>query len=130
MASSQTLQTADFQPIPLNICVTRGDSPIIPFKLTNSDGSDLDINGGTFTLTVSTEEDPSDNTNQVFQVTGVIVGDGSTGEFTFQPTTTDTGSLDPDTDYFHDVRMVLTGYGDRTIFKGQWQVSQDINKDA
>lgn len=130
MAGNQTLQTADFQPIPLDICVTRGDSPIIPFKLTTPAGADIDISGGTFTLTVNTEEDPTDNTNQVFQVTGVLVGGGTTGEFTMQPTTANTGALNPDLDYFYDLRMVLASYGDRTIFKGKWLVDQDINKDA
>lgn len=130
MATTQTVQTADFQPIPLDICLTRGDSPVIPFKLSDGDGADLSISGAVITWTVSTEEEPTDNTNQVFQVIGIVVGDGSAGEFTLQPTTGDTGTLDPNTDYFHDIRMVLTGYGDRTIFKGKVPVAQDINKDA
>lgn len=128
MASNQTLQVADFQPIPLNICVTRGDSPIIPFKLTNADGTDADISDATFTLTVSDTEEPTDATGQQFQVAGVIIGDGTTGEFTFQPSTTN-NNLDPNAEWFHDIDIVSATYGTRTLFKGQYQVSQDINKD-
>lgn len=128
MASTQTLQVADFQPTPLNICVARGDSPIIPFKLTNADGTNADVSTGVFTLTVSNEQDPTDATGQQFQVAGTLVGGGSTGEFTFQPTTSD-NDLDPNLDWFHDVLMVHPTYGTRTIFKGQYQVVQDINKD-
>jgi len=128
MAGNQTLQVADFQPIPLNICVTRGDSPIIPFKLTNADGSNADVSDATFTLTVGNTEDPSDNTGQQFQVVGALVGGGTTGEYTFQPTTSN-NNLDPNLEWFHDIVMVSATYGTRTLFKGQYQVSQDINKD-
>lgn len=128
MASKQTLQTADFQPVPLDICVARGDSPIIPFKLSLGSGGDANVSGGVFTLTVSGDEEPLDNSNQQFQVTGLVVAAGATGEFTFQPTSAN-NTLDPNSEWFHDIYMVHPVYGSRTLFKGRYVVSQDINKD-
>lgn len=126
MASNQTLRTADFAAIPLDICVQRGDSPIIPIRLT-SGGSPINVSGGTFTLTVDANETPTDATGQQFQVAGVIVGDGTTGEVTFQPTSAN-NDLDPEAEWFHDIDMVLAEFGQRTIFKGKYLVDQDINK--
>tara|TARA_Y100000310_G_scaffold316724_1_gene368805 strand:+ start:205 stop:588 length:384 start_codon:yes stop_codon:yes gene_type:complete len=127
MASTQTVQVVDFQPTRLNLCVTRGDSPFIPVSVT-SGGSPLDLAGGTFLLTVSTEEDPADNTNQVFQVTGVVVGDSTNGNLTFQPTETD-NDLNPNTEYFYDISAELASIGKRTLFKGKYEIAQDIGKD-
>ena len=127
MPATKTLQTADFQAIPLDICVQRGDSPIIPVSL-SSGGSPLDTSLGTFTLTVSDTEEPTDATGQQFQVTGVAVGDGSTGQLTFTPTQAN-NDLDPNLEWFHDIDVLgHPTVGDRTIFKGKYIVAQDINK--
>ena len=115
---------ANFSPTVQEICLTRGDSPVIPVRVTDDAGAALDITTGVFIMTVDPVEDPTDDTGNLFSVNGTIT-DGPHGRVSFQPTTTDTDQ-DPD-EYAYDIQMTLNG-SVRTILKGAFRIDQDITK--
>lgn len=118
---------ANFCPVVTDICVARGDSPVMTFQITDpSDGSVVDITGFTFVLTVDPEPFPADAVNNLFQVTaGPIVG-GTTGQVQMQPTTVNTNQ--PASAYFYDLQMTTLTPSIRTILRGQFQIQQDVTK--
>jgi hypothetical protein len=103
----------------------RGDSFETEITVKNKAGSEIDISGFTFALTVNTAPDPSDNTNEVFTVAGVI-NDALNGKVGFSPTDTDT-DISPDT-YFYDIQMIDAASKKRTIVIAQFLITQDITK--
>lgn len=115
---------AFFGPTIADICVVRGDSPVIPVAVTDDAGAAIDITGGVFTMTVDPSASPMDDTNNVFNVSGSIVS-GIEGTLTFSPTIVDTDQLPAV--YFYDVQMLLNG-SIRTILKGKFEIQQDITK--
>lgn len=115
---------ATFAPTNADICIVRGDSPVIPVQVQDGSGSPLDVSTGTFTLTVDPSDAPSDNTGNLFSVVGSVT-DGPNGQVTFQPSDTDTDQA-PEI-YNYDVQMVLNG-SKRTILKGKFEIQQDITK--
>ena len=115
---------AFFGPTIEDICVSRGDSPVIPVTVEDDAGAAINITGGTFLLTVDPSSKPTDASNLVFSVAGVILI-AVDGTLTFSPTTTDTDQV-PGT-YFYDVQMILAG-STRTILKGKFEIQQDITK--
>ena len=125
MASSQTATLVSFLPTAVDICLSRGDNPTIPVAVT-SDAVAVDITGATFIMTVDPAPDPTDNTANLFSVTGVINGAPTLGLVDFTPTVVDTDQL-PST-YFYDIEMVHPTIGRRTILKGKFIISQEITK--
>jgi len=103
----------------------RGDS--YPLVLTIKDKatkSVIDITGYSFILTVSSIEDPIDDTTKIFEVNGVLDNDPTTGVVTFTPTQTDF----PAGTYYYDVQMTDASGNIRTIAKNIWNQTQDITK--
>lgn len=115
---------ANFSPTNVPICLVRGDSPVIPVRVTDDAGAALDITTGTFIMTVDSREEPDDASTNVFSVNGAVT-DGPNGRVTFQPTTTDTDIEIGE--YTYDVQMTLNG-SVRTILRGSFVVEQDITK--
>jgi hypothetical protein len=105
--------------------VVANDSPIIPVKITDDAGVDIDVTGWSFKMTVDPDSAPSDNTTKLFDVNAVLVAP-VTGDITFQPTAINL-ALAPDT-YFYDIEMTTTAPMTRTILKGQFIVGPDITK--
>ncbi len=116
---------ADFCPVAQNICVSRGDSPVIPVQVRDDSETVVDILGYTFTLTVDTSPAPSSAANNQFTLSGVIT-DAPNGRVQFQPTESNT-NLAPGV-YFYDIQMVTTAPSKRTILAGEFEVRQDITK--
>lgn len=114
-----------FCPISLDICRTRGDDRPFSIVLKQlSDGTVIDITGRTYILTVNSEDEPVDDTNQKFQLAGVVAV-GTDGRVTFSP---DVPARDLVVgEYFFDIQETATGTI-KTIAKGQWDVLQDITK--
>lgn len=101
----------------------RGDSK--PFEITiEVDGTAEDITGWTFRMTVSSDENPTDNTNRQFELTGSIT-DATNGVVQFVPSTVQM-DLDPET-YWFDIEATVSGVVE-TIKKGRLLVIQDISK--
>lgn len=109
-----------------NICVTRGDSPVIPVEIRDSVGAIVDITGYSFILTVDPSPEPSNNTNNLFQKTIPAIPDGSSGITQFQLTTTDTDQT-PGV-FFYDIQMTTTAPSIRTILSGEFEIKQDVTK--
>jgi len=115
---------AFFGPTATDICVVRGDSPVIPIVINDSAGTAINVTGGVFVLTVDPSDEPVDATANVFSVVGVL-SDPVNGKVTFQPTILNT-AVTPG-GYFYDVEMTLNG-SVRTILKGAFEIQQDISK--
>lgn len=115
---------ANFSPTSIDICITRGDSPVIPVSVTDDSGAAIDIDTGVFTMTVDVSSEPSDNSNNLFQISGTITS-AADGQVQFQPSTTDTDQTAGE--YFYDIQMELNS-SVRTILKGTFTIDQDITK--
>lgn len=105
------------------ICRKRGDTFPIEIQVTNkTTGANLDITGNTFTLSVSTEEEPP-TASYVFQSTGTILV-ALDGTVTFPISDTDADNLG---EFFFDIEMVA-GTIKTTVMGGTYVVTQDITK--
>ena len=105
----------------------RADSFPIELTLTNKlTKMAIDITGYSFLFTVNSIEDPPDDTDQVFQVAGVLDADPTTGKVSFTPTKTDTAQ--PIATYYYDVQMTDGSGNVRTIAKFRFFIHQDITK--
>ena len=118
---------ASFCPTVEDLCVSRGDSPVMRFSVTKrSDGSVIDISSGySFVMTVDSSPSPENADNNAFQVTGTIY-DGPNGIVQMQPSTAQT-DISPGV-WFYDIEMTTPVPSVRTIFKGKFTVQQDISK--
>jgi hypothetical protein len=106
------------------ICYARGDTVPIPFTIKQS-GVAVDITGYTFQLTVNSERNPADVSNEQFSIPGVITS-AVDGEMEFRPSSVNT-DLSPKK-YFYDVSMVDTGGYKTTVIKSDFVIEQDIDK--
>ena len=107
------------------ICWGRGDSNAKGFVRQDSVGIAIDVSGFSFKLTVNSEKDPADTTNQQFTIAGVLV-DAVNGQISFAPSITDT-DITPDT-YFYDIEQTDAGGGIATLIIGKCLIVQDITK--
>lgn len=117
---------ANFCPTSENICVSRGDSPVIRFRVTDEDGVLEDITGWSFIFTVNTSPDPADDADQVFQISIPSIGDGTSGIVDIQPSTAQTDET-PDV-YFYDLQATTPTPSVRTLKAGEFEIRQDITK--
>ena len=104
----------------------RGDSyPIEIVIWENSrEGKLLDITGSTFLLTVSSEQNPKDITNQLFSISGTIINYDQS-RVQFEPSALNT-NLKPG-EYWYDITMI-NNLKHRTIVKDRFIILQDITK--
>lgn len=112
-------------PVPIDICVSRGDTRPFSFLLTSS-GSARTITGFTYTLTVDTLENPTDTNTNVFALTG-SVSSTETGVVSFAMTTSQ-ADQSPTTPHFFDVQETDGASDILTIIKGKYTFDQDITK--
>jgi hypothetical protein len=104
----------------------RGDTSAIPFVVRNArTGAVKNIAGASFRLTVNTEENPEDDSNELFALTGVIT-DEDFGRLQFAPTLEQADQAPGE--YWYDIEMTEAGGGIETLAKAPWIVRQDISK--
>lgn len=108
-----------------NICRIRGDTNSILVNLTTDGTTPIDITGDTFLLTIDPSPAPANDTLNVLELTGVIVGAPANGNVAFTPTALE-ADIAPGI-YFYDVQWTA-GTTVRTILRGQFEVQQDITK--
>ena len=106
----------------MKITRVRGDNYDNLIQVVDGTGAAISLTSETFTLTVNTEECPTDNSNEVFAVAGVIT-DAANGRVSFA----DDGTTDVGT-YYYDIQMIDTLSRRRTIAKNYYIVTQDITK--
>ncbi len=103
--------------------LVRGDTRRVAFQA-QMDGVAYDISGWTsLTLTMNTEEEPTNTDNQVYQAVGGFVGDGTDGKIFFPRS----DSIDAG-EYYFDVQGVDDNSEISTIAKGFMVLEQDITK--
>ncbi len=107
------------------VCRVRGDTDAERFTITSDGSTPIDITGGSFLLTVDPSESPADNSNNLYQLTGII-SDGPNGKVNFAPDGTQ-AQADPG-NYFYDIQWTDSGGTVKTILKGSWEIQQDITK--
>lgn len=109
----------------INLERVRGDDFPPQYQLVDSAGAGVDISGYSFKFAVNTEEDPVDEVNEVFRLTGTIT-DAPNGLFQFNGTTIDWDLTPGGTpEYFYEVEMTDASSKIRTIIKGTITVEQD-----
>ena len=107
--------------------IYRGDSYPITFLFeTPSASLPINLTNCAFTLTVSSERSPVDNTTEVFSVDGVIDDSPSTGKVSFTPLTTDTDILPKK--YYYDIQVTDGDGNIKTLVKSTLSIVQDISK--
>jgi len=112
-------------PTIINIKRKRGDTRRMVFVVKDTDGDIIPVNTwGSFLLTVDPSKEPTDNSNNILQITGSLASDGLDGRIAFSPDgAADIGS------YFYDVQAI-DGNGEKgTIAEGSYKLTQDITKD-
>jgi len=105
---------------------TRGDT--FPFTITiKSGGSAIDLTGFTsISLCVNGEKAPTDVTNQLFVIAGVLDATPTTGKVTF---TFSEEQADNVGRFYYDIQGVDSGGHTRTFIKQyKFTFVQDINK--
>ena len=107
------------------ICWGRGDSNAKGFVRQDNDGIVIDVTGFSFKLTVNSEKDPTNTSNQQFTIVGVLV-DATNGQISFAPTTVNT-DIAPDV-YFYDIEQTDAGGGIATLIIAKCVIVQDITK--
>jgi hypothetical protein len=108
------------------ISLFRGDSYPLSFTLRNAaSATPIDLTDCSLLLTVDTLADPPDDTTQVFQLTGSLDADPTTGKVYFTPDTTDTATVGT---YYYDVQLTDADSNIRTVVKSTLTISMDITK--
>ena len=102
----------------------RGDTRRLIYTIMDADGVAIDITNWTFKLTVNSEENPTDISNQVDQVAGVIT-DAAAGKVKFTPSST---MVETAGTFYYDIEAVDTSGGITTLAKGKFLLIQDITK--
>lgn len=109
----------------INFVRKRGDTYSFTLSLKDSAGAAIDITGSTFLLTIDPSPTPEDATNNVAQLTGVIVAPATNGQIRFDPDAASVGTVGV---FFYDVEQTDSGGRIRTVLAGQWTVEQDVTK--
>ncbi len=105
---------------------TRGDDHPFAFQLFKADGVTVEpVTGFVFKMTADPNDEPTDSSNNFWQLTGVVT-DGPNGKFHFLPSITNM-DLPIDT-HFYDVQMIDGGAFKRTPIRGKLIIEQDITK--
>ena len=105
---------------------TRGADHPFRFQLFKADEITVEpVTGFTFLMTADPNDEPTDNSNNHWQLTG-IVDDGPNGKFSFNPSVSQM-DLTIDT-HFYDVQMIDGGSFKRTPIRGKLIIEHDITK--
>ncbi len=109
----------------IDVTRKRGDTFPLKYTIKDSAGVAVDITSFTFKLTVDPAPDPTDNSANLFSLTGNITNPTG-GEVQFEPSAVQMDQL-PEV-YFYDLEMTDAGSFIRTIVTGQFIIEQDITK--
>ena len=109
-----------------DICWARGDDDPKIFTIKDSSACPVDVSQQTFSMAVNTEKDPSDISNQIFQVSGVFVNNGSDGQISFTPPANSLDNVTAPGSAFYDIQRITPSK--KTIVKGKVIFIMDIDK--
>jgi len=106
-----------------DIYVVRGDTKTQRITVKDSAGSAIDVTGYSAKLSVNTQDEPTDETNQLFEITGVLTTPAS-GIIDF-PLSAANAKQVPD-EYYYDIQIVTDAGVVCTVAAGRWVVGSDI----
>jgi hypothetical protein len=113
------------KPTKVDLEVVRGDTKRIVFNAKDEDGVAINIaSWSSILMTIISEKNPTDDSNQVAQLTGTIATDGSDGKMYFNP--------DPSVEvgkYYYDCQAIDNNTEKVTFVEGSFKVLQDRTKD-
>lgn len=102
----------------------RGDTAPDSITVTYRSGTVIDLTGCTLLLTVNSELNPADATNQTFQLTGTSPSP-ETGVVLFYPNSTQADHVGV---YYYDIQLTDASGYKRTVAKDTYLFIQDITK--
>lgn len=109
----------------VEICWARGDDDPKTFTVRDSTGV-IDISTWTLSMSVNTEKNPANTVNEIFQVAGAFVTDGTDGQIMFTPPPTSLDNVTaPGAAFYEIVRLTPSK---KTLIKGKVVFVMDIDK--
>lgn len=121
MAAIDQTSNTDF-----DLCWARGDDDPKIFTINDASGNPLDISTWTLSMAVNTDKDPPDTANEIFQVAGVFVTDGTDGQVSFTPPANSLDSVTAPGSAFYDINRVTPSK--KTLVKGKVKFVMDVDK--
>ena len=109
-----------------DLCWARGDDDPKTFTIRDSTGVAIDISTWTLSMAVNTEKDPVDVTNEIFNVAGSFVTDGTDGQISFTPPALSLDAVTAPGSAFYDVNRLTPSI--KTLVKGKVIFIMDIDK--
>lgn len=111
----------------MSISITRyrGDTVADVFTVKDEDGVAVDITDCTFVMTVDSRQQPTDESTQLFQLTGSILS-ASDGTVEFVPNSTQADQTPGK--YYFDIEMTAANSRVQTLTVGTYIFKQDITK--
>lgn len=109
-----------------DICWARGDDDPKTFIIKDAAGVAIDISSWTLSMAVNTEKDPANTTNEIFNVAGVFVTDGTDGQISFTPPANSLDAVTAPGKAFYDINRITPSK--KTLVKGTVLFIMDIDK--
>ena len=109
-----------------DICWARGDDDPKTFTIKDSAGVAIDISGWTLSMAVNTDKDPLNTDNEIFNVAGVFVTDGTDGKISFTPPALSLDAVTAPGSAFYDVNRLTPSI--KTLVKGKVLFIMDVDK--
>lgn len=106
--------------------VIRGDTRRVQCVFKESDGTAINLAGGTVYFTVNSSEDPSSDSSAVIQKTATSFTDPTNGTHTFTLTHSDT-NITPG-EYWYDCQFVDSDGGYLSAYRGKFIVQSDTTR--
>lgn len=109
-----------------DICWARGDTAPRVFTI----GGGIDISTSTWRMVVSTQKNPTDSADVLFDVAGTFPNGGTDGQVQFSPSPASwaDGLASLPTNVFYEIEETKSGGAIETLIKGKVKVEQDISK--
>ena len=121
MAAIDQTKTESF-----DLCWARGDNDPRTFTIRDSAGVVIDISTWTLSMAVNLDKDPADVTNEIFNIAGVFVTDGTDGQISFTPPANSLDAVTAPGQAFYDVNRLTPSI--KTLVKGKVLFIMDVDK--
>ena len=109
-----------------DICWARGDDDPKTFTIKDGAGVVIDISSWTLSMAVNTDKDPATTANEIFNVTGSFVTDGTDGKISFTPPAASLDAVTAPGSAFYDVNRITPSK--KTLVKGKVLFIMDVDK--
>jgi len=94
------------------------------FQMLDGDNLPITLTTESFEITINSTENPTTIDDQLYQASGSII-DAATGTISFP-----IAGTTPVGEHFFDIQMIDTAGRRRTLVKGEWNVTQELNKNT